>query len=524
MSISDSKDEVRRGVLTSFLSLFGGRRAEQDPDSTTDHEEELVLGVGASAVATAARTTTARTTDVDDSDALVLGIPLSGLGASDDLADTTPAETSSTEPGDVIVGEEVTGATGTDEAEPDTGEVQLSGDVELLAFEVAPGDDPQASVPSGEAASLVSMGQDGTATRTRADDVPLDDATRGGDEEDDRALGAFDDADTDHPANDDGASEYEAAEGRADEYQIAADEAAEDEAAEDWADKDDAAEDEVTEGDSGETTGPGLFRRRDVDDDGPHALFGAVLSREPRDEGAEDDAVEDAAEVADDDGATEADDGIRAGDAAKAKAVSGFATAIEVIEDTEAAIAPEADIESAEVASAGTEGDEPDTGEQAAAEVESEMVDADKGKRDEPEDLMEADAAEDGAAEDISDDLDEPVEGSASVQAATSGLVLATRAHSNAAPTGAEADDHSDSDREAFFDEVSGDQPAEDADSNSATGEPHSTSAMPDMGEMEETIRRVIREELSGEMGERLSRNIRKMIHDQIEEQISRRL
>lgn len=63
------------------------------------------------------------------------------------------------------------------------------------------------------------------------------------------------------------------------------------------------------------------------------------------------------------------------------------------------------------------------------------------------------------------------------------------------------------------------DAPTPSADD--AAGQANETSipvaaAMPDAGELEETIRRVIREELSGEMGQRLSKNIQRMIRDQV--------
>ena len=53
------------------------------------------------------------------------------------------------------------------------------------------------------------------------------------------------------------------------------------------------------------------------------------------------------------------------------------------------------------------------------------------------------------------------------------------------------------------------------ADQGSEPGIPD-VAAMLDPGELEETIRRVIREELSGEMGQRLSKNIQRMIRDQV--------
>jgi hypothetical protein len=45
----------------------------------------------------------------------------------------------------------------------------------------------------------------------------------------------------------------------------------------------------------------------------------------------------------------------------------------------------------------------------------------------------------------------------------------------------------------------------------------------PDSGELEDTIRQIIREELAGDMGQRLSQNIRRMIRDEIAVAILRR-
>ena len=46
--------------------------------------------------------------------------------------------------------------------------------------------------------------------------------------------------------------------------------------------------------------------------------------------------------------------------------------------------------------------------------------------------------------------------------------------------------------------------------------DPASAGAMPDPHELDETIRRVVREELSGEMGQRLSKNLQRMIRDEV--------
>lgn len=58
-----------------------------------------------------------------------------------------------------------------------------------------------------------------------------------------------------------------------------------------------------------------------------------------------------------------------------------------------------------------------------------------------------------------------------------------------------------------------------------AAGEPGAPGfgAMPDPAELEETIRWVIRDELSGEMGQRLSKNIQRLIRDEIARALGKR-
>lgn len=48
------------------------------------------------------------------------------------------------------------------------------------------------------------------------------------------------------------------------------------------------------------------------------------------------------------------------------------------------------------------------------------------------------------------------------------------------------------------------------------SADPAHAGAVPDPHELEDTIRRVIREELSGEMGQRLSKNLQRMIRDEV--------
>jgi hypothetical protein len=67
-----------------------------------------------------------------------------------------------------------------------------------------------------------------------------------------------------------------------------------------------------------------------------------------------------------------------------------------------------------------------------------------------------------------------------------------------------------------------GDMAADDAGQDDAGDEPEFAHGA-DARELEETIRRVVREELAGEMGQRLTRNIQRMINEQIAEEMRRR-
>jgi hypothetical protein len=62
----------------------------------------------------------------------------------------------------------------------------------------------------------------------------------------------------------------------------------------------------------------------------------------------------------------------------------------------------------------------------------------------------------------------------------------------------------------------------DDAGQDDAGDEPEFAHGA-DARELEETIRRVVREELAGEMGQRLTRNIQRMINEQIAEEMRRR-
>ena len=53
--------------------------------------------------------------------------------------------------------------------------------------------------------------------------------------------------------------------------------------------------------------------------------------------------------------------------------------------------------------------------------------------------------------------------------------------------------------------------------------EPADSGATPDAQELEDTIRRVLREELAGEMGRRLSQNLQRMIRDEVAKTMLRR-
>ena len=86
--------------------------------------------------------------------------------------------------------------------------------------------------------------------------------------------------------------------------------------------------------------------------------------------------------------------------------------------------------------------------------------------------------------------------------------------------------DVSEDDEVAEFVSGIGAEAQNDAPDQELTGEPEETAAgePEDFQELlEDTIRRILREELAGDMGQRLSQNIQKMIRDQVEEAISKR-
>ena len=88
-------------------------------------------------------------------------------------------------------------------------------------------------------------------------------------------------------------------------------------------------------------------------------------------------------------------------------------------------------------------------------------------------------------------------------------------------------DEDADEIREEALEEAGGDAGDDTADEVVVAGDTGEGAGdepePPDAQELEDTIRRVLRDELSGEIGQRLSQNLRRMIRDEVAQAMLRR-